>query len=254
MSSENKTCAVCNGHGVLDKHVYYTTLNLSSQAYCKCPLGVKKFGEWCRSCEVQNAILRKRQSQVEKELRFSQIPAQWQEKTLGNLHGYDAIKVKLDVYLNTFLRNGMFSQGVYLWSEASRTGKTHTLIALCKEMIERYIVPCVFITEEEMYARVRRTFDDGDVLHESDVMFKFKDVTCLFIDDLGATKMTPWKLETLTSILNFRLMNHRPTFFSSNYSIEQYQRKIKGISDRPQRVPSRIREMTRGFVFNMSQV
>ena len=73
---------------------------------------------------------------------------------------------------------------------------------------------------------------------------KFRNIHCLFIDDLGAAKITKWKLEVLTSILNFRLMNYKPTFFTSNYSLEQYQKKIAQACDRPQRIPMRIREMT----------
>ncbi|BBM87094.1 primosomal protein DnaI [Candidatus Uabimicrobium amorphum] len=239
MSSEKKYCCICNNTGVLHSQVYYPNFDLSSIAYCKCSIGAQLFAKWCQSNKVQESIRNKRLQEVERALKFSNIPQQWQDKSFSNLRGCQHIKQLLHDYLENFYKKKI---GIYLWSIDSRTGKTHVSIALCKKIMDRYVVPAIFITEEEMYTRIRSCFDNHSSSEEVTIN-KFKKINCLFIDDLGATKITKWKLEILTGILNFRLMNCKPTFFTSNYSIDQYQKKIAQVCDRPQRIPMRIREM-----------
>ena len=63
----------------------------------------------------------------------------------------------------------------------------------------------------------------GDVLSIND---KIKTENILLLDDLGAEKQTDWVLEILYRLINYRYEQMLPTFFSSNYSLQELSEKI----------------------------
>jgi primosomal protein DnaI len=55
---------------------------------------------------------------------------------------------------------------------------------------------------------------------------RYQKVPCLILDDVGVTKMTEWGLEQMFRLLDARYEEERQTFFTSNYSLEQLQKKL----------------------------
>lgn len=187
---------------------------------------------------------RKRREEVEQALEFSRLPARWREKSLENLEGQEELKIRINHYLDHFPEHRKRGRGLYLWSAGAGRGKTHALSAVCREIVGRYLVSCIFMTEERIYMRLRECFGDAG-MSECVQRKRFQEVECLFIDDFGATKPTPWKNEVMTGILDCRLDNNRPTFFTSNFSPADYQKFLAASLPRPDRIPSRIYEMCR---------
>lgn len=238
-----KICQNCSNTGMLPDKVHYLFCGLEFYQFCKCTHGVKNFKKWAMSKKVQNTLKRKRQEQIDRALKFSEIPMKWMEKIFGTIEGQEQVKQIINTYLDSFSKYQQQGRGIYLWGKPGR-GKTHFLTALCQEIIKRHLVPSIFITEEHLYRKIRETFDDPKVI-ESEVFKKFHNIPCLFIDDLGATKPTPWKSEVLTSLLDYRLNNNLPTFFTSNYSLGEYEQ----ISH--ERLGSRIHEICQNFVIEI---
>lgn len=50
---------------------------------------------------------------------------------------------------------------------------------------------------------------------------KFQDIRFLFIDDIGAHKITEFDVDKIISILDYRVNHNLPTFFSTNCKIDQ---------------------------------
>ncbi|NUM33429.1 MAG: ATP-binding protein [Candidatus Brocadiae bacterium] len=216
-----------------------------------CATGDKAFRRWCGSEEVQKAICFIRQEEVNKALAFSEIPSHWKEKTPVSLEGQENLILTVNRYLDGFPKFREQGIGMYLWSEGSGRGKTHVLSTVCNELIQRYLVPCIFMTEEQMYFRIREAYQNPAVSEKKQYR-KFMEAKCLFLDDLGATKITPWKNEVLTGILDYRLNHRLPTFFTSNFSPEGYEQNLQSSSiARPGRITSRIYEMCRGFILEV---
>jgi primosomal protein DnaI len=238
--------------GTLFEAVYYPFCDLEGIRYCSCNAGNNAFKEWCVSEKVQLALKAKRQKEIEKALEFSCIPKRWREKTLENLEGQEALKIHINQYLDNFKNFQKEGFGIYLWSHGSGRGKTHILSAMCQEIIKRYAIPCIFMTEEQMYFKIREVFDNPNI-PEKERIHKFLDIPCLFLDDFGATKVTAWKAEVMTSLLDYRLGNCLPTFFTSNYSPQEYQNliAISLSNSRPERIPSRIYEICQGFIIEV---
>lgn len=234
--------------GILAETIYYNFCDLVGLKYCTCGQGNGAFKQWCHSQEVQDALKKKRQKEIEKSLKFSEIPPHWKEKTLMSLEGQENLKLTLNRYLDNFPKFREQGTGMYLWSEGSGRGKTHVLSAVCNELIQRYLVPCIFMTEEQMYFRIREAYENHAVSEKKQYR-KFMETKCLFLDDLGATKITAWKNEVLTGILDYRLNHRLPTFFTSNFSLQSYELSLQNASiARPCRITSRIYEMCRGFI------
>ncbi len=244
-------CQKCDNTGFLGKKVYYSFCDLIGEEYCLCNLGDKAFRRWCQSAEVQQSIRLIRKKEVEKALAFSEIPSYWKEKTLASLEGQENLILTVNRYLDGFPKFREQGIGMYLWSAGSGRGKTHVLSAVCNELIQRYLVPCIFMTEEQMYFRIREAYQNH-AISEKKQYRKFMEAKCLFLDDLGATKITPWKNEVLTGILDYRLNRRLPTFFTSNFSPEGYEQNLQSsFVARPGRITSRIYEMCRGFILEV---
>lgn len=248
MISKFANCLECGNTGRLDKKVYYPFCCLIGEEYCLCATGDRAFRRWCGSAEVQQAIRFIREQEVNKALAFSEIPSYWKGKMLDSLEDQESLKLTVNRYLDGFAKYQEQGIGMYFWSEGSGRGKTHILSAVCNELIQRYLVPCIFMTEEQMYLRIREAYENYAVSEKKQYR-KFMEVKCLFLDDLGATKITPWKNEVLTGILNYRLNHRLPTFFTSNFSPESYEQSLQSsFIARPSRITSRICEMCRGFI------
>lgn len=55
----------------------------------------------------------------------------------------------------------------------------------------------------------------------------FKEVDVLMLDDIGAETQSAWfRDEVLGSILQYRMMEKKPTFFTSNYSLKQLEKHL----------------------------
>jgi primosomal protein DnaI len=108
------------------------------------------------------------------------------------------------------------------------------------------------MTEERIFMKLREAYDNPQV-NEQERFGRFLEISCLFIDDFGATKITSWKNEVMTGILDYRLSNSLPTFFTSNFSPQEYQQVVRNSGNlaRPERIPSRIHEMCKDFIIEM---
>lgn len=245
-------CSECLDTGALFDQVYYKFCDLYGPRYCSCDAGKGAFRKWCAGADVQQSLKAKRQADIQRTLEISQIPKRWREKSLENLSGQEQLKITVNRYLDDFPKLQQEGRGIYLWSQGSGRGKTHVLTAVCQQIIERYACPCIFMNEEQLFLKLRASFH-APIPAENSVLDRCLDTACLFLDDLGATKMTGWKTEIIGSIVDYRLQNALPTFFTANYSLADYQTLIANTlaCSRPERIPSRIYEMCRGFIVEM---
>lgn len=241
----------CCTNGVLDEVIHYQFCDLTATRYCGCPVGRAAFESWRTSSEVQNAVQRRKRREVENFLAFSDLPKNWREKTLESIKQQESVKRVCQHYIENFPKMRQQGRGLYLWSQGSGRGKTHFLMALCQELIEKYTLPAIFMTEERIYQKLRECFDDKTIF-ESERLSTFLKVPLLCIDDLGATKASSWKNETLTAILDYRLNQKLPTCFTSNYHPDDYTRVLPvSATHRPERVASRIHALCRGLIMEV---
>lgn len=142
-------------------------------------------------------------------------------------------------HLNPSLKNafsGDMVNGVLLWGTPG-SGKTYAMSALARRFIAsgftvkrmHYEVLCLML---------RDTFNPKATDTEWSIIEPLLNCDKLFIEDLGVTKSigekeTDFSLRTFLVILDIRLENCRPTFITTNKSVENLEDSFdKRIGDR----------------------
>lgn len=124
-------------------------------------------------------------------------------------------------------RNGLPKKGLFL-SGPFGVGKTYLLGAIANEL-KNYNVSSMIIFMPEFVREIRSSLKD-DTLNEKVDFFKKADV--LMFDDIGAEKLSAWfRDEILGSILQYRMMERLPVFFTSNYTLEQLETQLSDTKD-----------------------
>lgn len=244
-------CLECMDTGVLPDTVYYTFCDLYGQRYCTCLAGDQAFKEWCKGKAVQNALKQKRQAEVKKSLEFSNIPQRWRETTMESLEGYERVKQKINLYLDNFKEYRKAGRGIYLWKSHDLEKKTTQLLTLlCRELINRFVAPCIFMTEKDILRKIRESFRNSET-SEYECIRQFRTIPCLFIDGLGLSRTTPWRTEIMGDILDYRFDNALPTFFSSRYDPENC--RFSDSCPYSEEIIYRINEMCRNFIIGIPE-
>ncbi|SEO82127.1 primosomal protein DnaI [Amphibacillus marinus] len=118
--------------------------------------------------------------------------------------------------------NELPSQGLYFYGPFG-VGKTYFLGAIANKLADRNI-SSMLIYMPEFVREIKSSFKDDSVGEKVD---QFKKVPVLMIDDIGAESISAWfRDEVLGSILQYRMMEGLPVFFSSNYSLEQLEKHL----------------------------
>lgn len=111
-------------------------------------------------------------------------------------------------------------QGIWL-AGAYGVGKTYLMGAVANAF-HRKGASVLFTSVESMLSSIRDAFDYERGLARKRID-ELKKVEVLFLDDVGTERLTEWGYsEVLYAVLNYRMNNKKPTFFTSNLSVDDY--------------------------------
>jgi primosomal protein DnaI len=123
-------------------------------------------------------------------------------------------------YVNTVRNEGLPTRGLYLVGDFG-TGKTYLMGYLLHEMA-KFGYTGVILYMPDFIEELKSMIGDGDKLQETMELLKNTDI--LVFDDIGSENLTPWVRDhVLAAILNYR-MNRKPTFYTSNYRLEDLEK------------------------------
>ncbi|MCK5762240.1 MAG: primosomal protein DnaI [Candidatus Izimaplasma sp.] len=151
-------------------------------------------------------------------------------------------------YMMTFLRlfpMGEKVKGLYIWGEYQK-GKTYTLAALANELIKKgYSVVIAYYPD--LAREFKSSISSGGL---ETLINKLKQADVVMLDDIGGEGKSAWiRDEVLGPILQYRLLDEKPTFFSSNVSLKELglymvDNNQKAEQMKAFRIISRIRSLT----------
>ena len=82
-----------------------------------------------------------------------------------------------------------------------------------------------------------------------------KEAPILMLDDVGADAMSSWvRDEVLGVILEYRMQNELPTFFSSNFSMDQLEKEHLQINQRGESEPLKAKRLMERIKFLATEV
>src|SRR5690625_1328615 len=141
---------------------------------------------------------------------------------------------------------GLPSKGIYFYGPFG-VGKTYFLGALANKLKESNISSSLIYMQE--FVREMKSSLKDDSINEKIDFFKQADV--LMLDDIGAEMQSSWfRDEILGSVLQYRMMERLPVFFTSNYSLGQLEEHLAstrtGVETvKAGRITERIRQVSR---------
>ena len=131
------------------------------------------------------------------------------------------------------LEEGRSPKGLFITGKVG-SGKRFFIACLYNELQKRGVNSLFLVVPEFLEAVKEEMFADGK---KGNTLAKAKKAPILFLDDLGAHNYTPWTINQVYTLLNYRLNNMLPTFMTSNLSIGEIEEALD------ERIASRIVEL-----------
>lgn len=208
---ELKNCKNCKNimecKNTMCGYVYYPSILQDNLVFSYVPCKYKK--KLDNDTSYQNNII---SFDMPKEI----INASMKDIYTDDKNRLDAIK-----WLTTFIKkieNGEKSKGLFLTGNFG-CGKTYLVAAAFNELAKKgKKVACLYYPEFLRSLKERFSDDYREIFN------KVKKCDLLLIDDIGAETVTCWNRdEVLGTILQYRMQENLPTFFTSNLSINELE-------------------------------
>lgn len=168
---------------------------------------------------------------------------------------YDPHRTKVIKEVSQFLdeaKNTLPGQGLYLTGPFG-VGKTYFIGAIANKLQE-YNISSTLIYMPELVREMNEAIKNDNVQEKIEL---FKQTDVLMLDDIGAETFSAWfRDEVLGSILQYRMMENLPVFFTSNYTMKQLEEVLstsrRGGVERVKagRIMERIRQVSKEVVFD----
>ena len=175
-------------------------------------------------------------------MKSSQITEEFQKKTFGNFNteGRPEVVVKAFQtarrYVIDFPKIKHTRQNSAALLGRPGSGKTHLIMAIANNLIQKG-VEVVYFPWVEGFNELKSDFERAE-----ERISRLQRAEVLFIDDLfkGREKPTPYQLEQLFAIVNYRYLENLPILTSS-------ERTIAEMCEIDEAIGSRINEMCRDY-------
>ncbi|GIN38724.1 MULTISPECIES: primosomal protein DnaI [Heyndrickxia] len=129
-------------------------------------------------------------------------------------------------YAERFAREyelGKKMKGLYLYGKFG-VGKSYLLGAIANHLAENKQISSLIVYVPEFFREMKQSLSDHSTNEKLEVV---KKAPLLMLDDIGAEVMTSWtRDEILGSIMQFRMQENLPTFFSSNFDYGELQHHL----------------------------
>lgn len=174
--------------------------------------------------KCHNRIQFEKEQEQQKLIQSVYMPKEILEATIDGIDN-DGERNNAIFELFAFLKEteaGLPRKGIYFYGPFG-VGKTYLLGALANKLKESNI-SSMLIYMPEFVREIKASLKDDSINEKVDY---FKKADVLMIDDIGAEMQSAWfRDEILGSILQYRMMERLPVFFTSNYSLKQLEGQL----------------------------
>lgn len=196
-----------------------------------------------KACRFKEKILAK-QAYLD-SVSYYNMPEELKLAQMKNIYTNDAKRLETVKWLKSFIDNyPSVNKGLYLYGNFG-CGKSYLIASLFNELGKKNIKSAI-VFWPEFLRDLKASFG-------VDFNSKFnyiKKVSILLIDDIGAENMTSWgRDEILCPILQYRMDNKLPTFFTSNLDLASLEQHLSVSSNgveviKARRIIERIKQLT----------
>ena len=198
--------------------------------------------------ETPELIAAEKEAAIKNRLKLINLPASLKQASLAQVDLDDLGRLPVFEKLLAFVEQyPTIRKGLYLYGDFG-VGKSFMVAALAHDLSEKRGVSSTLLHYPSFVIDVKNAISDGNVKTLVDEI-KLSEV--LILDDIGAEQSTAWiRDEILQVILQYRMQENLPTFFTSNFDFEDLEKHFaKGKQGNDEiwearRVMERIRYLT----------
>lgn len=175
------------------------------------------------------------------------LPKEIKEASLKNLYKDDKARLPIIKYFKEFIdsyTNNEKAKGLYLTGSFG-SGKTYMIAALFNEMAKKGVQSALIY-----YPEFLRSLKSSFQTNYSEKFDYIKKVPLLLLDDIGAENCSAWSRdEVLGPILQYRMEQDLPTFFTSNLTMDELEQSLAITTSgadkvKARRIVERIKQLT----------
>ena len=184
------------------------------KGYCYVPINDK---------EVIDFSQHEKDISYQNNLELFDMPKDIKEASFKDLYKDDKKRLPILKYFKEFIDHyddEIKPKGLYLTGSFG-VGKTYLIAAFFNEMAKKD-KKSILVYYPEFLRSLKSSFQNNNEFNEK--FNAIKKIPLLLLDDIGAENITVWSRdEILGPILQFRMDNHLPTFFTSNLTIDELE-------------------------------
>ena len=171
--------------------------------------------------ETPELIAAEKEAAIKNRLKLINLPASLKKASLAQVDLDDLGRLPIFEKLLAFVEQyPAIQKGLYLYGDFG-VGKSFMVAALAHDLSEKRGVSSTLLHYPSFVIDVKNAIGDGNVKTLVDEL-KLSEV--LILDDIGAEQSTAWvRDEILQVILQYRMQENLPTFFTSNFNFEELE-------------------------------
>ena len=171
--------------------------------------------------ETPELIAAEKEAAIKKRLNLINFPSSLKNVSFLDVYRDDVQRItvlkRMIEFVNDYPNN---LKGLYLYGDFG-VGKSFMVAALAHDLSEKRGVSSTLLHYPSFVIDVKNAIGDGNVKTLVDEL-KLSEV--LILDDIGAEQSTAWvRDEILQVILQYRMQENLPTFFTSNFNFEELE-------------------------------
>ena len=166
-------------------------------------------------------------------------PSELKNARIKDIYVDDKSRVEVIKYINDYIKNYNKDRLKALYLTGSfGSGKTYLISALFNELAKQN-VSSVIVYFPEFLRTLKSSFND--IENSYNERFNYvKNAKLLLIDDIGAENLTIWgRDEILGTILQYRMQENLPTFFTSNLNMKELEEHLSITTSSSDKVKAR---------------
>ncbi len=184
-------------------------------------------------------------------IKLFNIPKEIKEASFKKIYKTDKNRYNTILWLTEFIKKykeDKHQKGLYLCGNFG-SGKTYLTAAMFNELSKDKVKSAI-VFWPEFLNNLKSSFNSENKNEFKNKYNYVKKVDLLLIDDIGAESVTPWSRdEILCPLLQYRMDEKLPTFFTSNLNLEALENHLAITSRGDEiikagRIISRIKQLT----------
>lgn len=172
--------------------------------------------------ETEELVEYRRLEAIKNRIQLINMPASLKNVTVADIDKNDENRVEVMLAITDFVKR--FEEkpkGLYIYGNFG-IGKSYLMAYLANLLSKTHLQSITMLHYPTFVVDIKNAIKDGSVKERID---EIKLAQVLVLDDIGAEQHSPWvRDDVLQVILQYRMQENLPTFFTSNFSFDDLER------------------------------